>query len=468
MGDRLIMNRKQRRSAKAGQARLPEFNQGFNLVQKGDVKGALMLFRKAAKQRPDADTLGNIGYCLRQLGRNDEALVEYRKALAVNPDHVATMTNLCNILNDQGDVEAALEITERAMALAPDAYAVLINRGSTLHTAGRYDDAQAVLRKAVALYPDKAEGHKNLGNILLLKGDLPEGFREYEWRLQFSDVALALDGTAFCPPWTGEDDLNGKTLLTITEQGMGDTLHFVRYAALVRARGGQMILTCQPAFERLLKFSNAADSLLCNGDPAPKADFHAPLLSLPRLFGTSVDTIPADVPYLTAAAEWKADWETRLTPRSGKPRVGLVWSGSATHKNDANRSMPAELLDSLLGDAQVDFVSLQVDMRPEHAAVLARHPHVQNPAPLFRDYADTAGTIDNLDLVLSVDTSVAHLAGAMGKPTWVMLPFVPDWRWIIGRDDTPWYPEMRLFRQQSAGDWGGVIARVKESLAALT
>lgn len=458
-----LANRKLRRAAQRPGPKPPEFQQGVTLAEQGDYRGALALFRKAQAIRPSADIIANIGFCLKQLGEIEQGEAHYRQALAIDPDHVNCRSNLATILNDRCDFEQSEQVLRRALELEPDNLPVLVNLSNTVYGLGRYDEAEALLRHAIALAPQQPQAHKNLGNLMLLRGRLREGFADYEWRLLFPDVALALDGDRFGKPrWTGQD-LAGKTLLAVSEQGMGDTLNFVRYGALVRARGGRMLVTAQKPLVRLLRQCPVLDGLATDGEKAPAFDYHVPLLSLPTVFGTEMDSIPADIPYFAVHDDWRAKWRAFLGPRK-RPRIGLVWAGSTGHKNDANRSLPIELLAPLVDDERIDVYGLQVEMRPEHRPFLAAHPRFKQLGLFVEDYADTAALLEQIDLLITVDTSVAHLAGGLGRPVWTMLPFVPDWRWLLDRSDTPWYPDMRLFRQSGRGDWAGVLAEVRVAL----
>ena len=263
--------------------------------------------------------------------------------------------------------------------------------------------------------------------------------------------------------WTGQENLGGRRILIHAEQGLGDTLQFVRYLPLLRERGADVYLEVQPALKSLLLAQAGANGVHARGEAPPEFDFQFPLLSLPRAFATDLDTIPASTPYLAAPAEKVAKWAQAL-PVGGRPQVGLTWSGSSGHTNDRNRSIPLADFKQLFHGLPGSFFSLQKEVRNEDAAVLTALPEVANLAPDLADFTDTAAIIANLDLVITVDTSIVHLAGAMGKPTWLLLPFVPDWRWLFERKDSPWYPSLRLFRQPAAGDWKSVLAVVRSEL----
>ena len=264
------------------------------------------------------------------------------------------------------------------------------------------------------------------------------------------------------PPWDGSE-LNGKTVLLHAEQGLGDSIQFVRYVPMVRDRGGKVVLQCQPALSRLFTGLPGIDRVIKNGDPIPRFDAHCPLLSLPRAFGTTLDSIPASVPYLTADPAAALDWAKRLADRPGK-KVGIVWAGRAGYVGDRTRSLSLTTLAPLACASGITWYSLQKGYAAAQISDAPQGMELIDRTAELNDFADTAALIANLDLVISVDTAVAHLAGAMGKSVWTLLPYAPDWRWLLNRDDSPWYPTMRLFRQQRPGDWGEVIQRIAESL----
>jgi hypothetical protein len=298
---------------------------------------------------------------------------------------------------------------------------------------------------------------------LLRQGDFQNGWPEHEWRLkarsQFPVRPFAQ------PQWTGQD-VTGKAILLHAEQGFGDTIQFVRYVPLVAARGARVILECQPELCGLLKDVPGAERVIGRGDPLPAFDLQCPLLSLPRAFNTMLQTIPAQHAYLMVDPERVQQWRAKLSLAHQSVNVGLCWAGSSTHSNDANRSIDPARLAPLACDG-VTFYSLQKRDRSEAAPDVSATLALRDLGNQLVGFVDTAGVIANLDLVISVDTAVAHLAGALGQPVWLLLPFAADWRWLLSREDSPWYPGMRLFRQQRAGDWEGVIRRVAEELSGL-
>jgi hypothetical protein len=295
----------------------------------------------------------------------------------------------------------------------------------------------------------------------LLLGDFPQGWRDYEWRTEADEFVFKK--RIFEPPrWQPQDDLTGKTILLYGEQGLGDTLMILRYVPHVVGTGAKIILEVPRALISLCAEINGISQLVANGEALPAFDVQCPLMSLPYIFGTTLDTIPANVPYLAPPDDRIPDWRRRLGD-ADVMRVGIVWSGNPKHKNDHNRSIPLQSLCSLRSFG-IELVSLQKELRPDDHSVLQAYPDIRHFGEEIRDFADTAALISLVDLVISVDTSVAHLAGAMGRPLWLLLPYSPDFRWLRDREDSPWYPTARVFRQPSIGDWDSVIERVKAEI----
>ncbi len=369
------------------------------------------------------------------------------------------LNNRGNTLKELKRYDDALASYDRALALEPGFAGAHHNRGVTLQELKRYDDALASYERASALRPDFVEAHWNESLVRLQLGDFHGGWRKYEqgWK-----TGLRGEPRGFAQPrWTGAEPLAGRTLLLHVEQGFGDTIQFVRYAPLAAAAGARVILEAYPLLTTLLSEVEGVNAVVSRGEPLPAFDLHCPLLSLPLAFGTELDTIPARVPYLTAPPARLARWGARL-PRAGGLRVGLAWSGRETP--DPNRSVALAQLAPLFDLPGIHFVSLQKDVRDSDEAALRGRPELLHLGPDLADFADTAAVIEQLDLVISIDTAVAHLAGALGKPVWILLPFSSDWRWLLDRDDSPWYPTARLFRQDETRAWDTVIARVRAAL----
>jgi hypothetical protein len=298
----------------------------------------------------------------------------------------------------------------------------------------------------------------------LLMGDFREGWANSEWRWHLPDVTSNPLRDA-APQWRGEP-IAGKTIVVFAEQGFGDTIQFLRYVPMVAATGARVILAVPTVLKALAEQAAPQALVLVDGETTPPFDLQCPLLSLPLAFGTELDTIPRDLPYVRADGDRVAVWRSCL-PAGGGKRIGLVWAGRSAHGNDQNRSIDLARLRPLFDARGVQLVSLQRELRPGDAAILESSPAVTHLGDQLSDFADTSAVIECLDVVVTVDTSVAHLAGAMGKPVWILLPFSPDWRWLLGREDSPWYPTVRLFRQPAIGDWDSVIARVRAELTGL-
>jgi tetratricopeptide (TPR) repeat protein len=430
----------------------------FVLLHRHD--DALTAFDRALALSPRSpEFLSNRGNALWQLQRPGEALTSFEAALLLKPDAAEIHNNRGNALLDLNRPSDALASFDRALALKRDYAEALVNRANALRDLNRSGDAIASCDAALALDPDLAEAHWNKGLEQLLLGDFEHGWAEYEWRWKRAGNAPRDFGV---PQWRGED-IGGKTILLHAEQGFGDTIQFVRYAPMLAARGAKIVLEVPDSLMPLLSDIGGVVAMIARGEPPPPVDLHCPLMSLPLAFGTTLATIPAVVPYLRAPAARVEMWRTRLPP-SGKLRAGLVWSGKPTHRNDHNRSLALARLTPLLAQPGIEFVSLQREVRETDTAALEKSALLR-PDLGHADFADTAAIIETLDLVIAVDTAVAHLAGALAKPTWLLLPFCPDWRWMLERTDSPWYPGVRLFRQPRIGDWDSVIGRAAEGLA---
>jgi Flp pilus assembly protein TadD len=393
-------------------------------------------------------------------GRWEECVAASTTALALQPANAEALANRGAAFRMLGRVDEALADYDRALASAPGSAEVHNNRGVALAALNRHEEAIASYTRALELRPGYDRARFNRAMSRLVSGDLAEGWKDHESRWTGSDMhqgARKLPGRA----WDGREDLRGKTLLLYAEQGLGDAIQFARYASLAKQRGARVLLEVHAPLKDLLAGIEGVDRALALGEPLPPFDLHCALMSLPLAFGTRLDSIPADVPYVAAPPAHAARWRERLRDRQGL-RVGLAWSGSRTLRNDANRSIALARLARLAAPART-LVSLQKDVREADRAALA-DLGVASFADELHDFRDTAALIDSLDVVVSVDTAVAHLAGAMGKPVWVLLPFSPDWRWLLGRDDSPWYPTAELFRQPRIGDWDTVVGRVDAAL----
>lgn len=430
------------------------YNLGRLLHQRGELGRAENAYREAIRLRPDyAEAHDNLGGVLQAQGRLTDALASFRRALDLRPDYPAALSNLGTLLQDLGQVDEAIQAYRRALQLDPAFLQAAHNLGEVLQDAHRVSESIAAYENALSLDPTYADAHSGLAFALLRSGDLQRGWEEYEWRFRRADRPFPPRPVPG-PAWDGKDPA-GQTILVTAEQGFGDTIQFARYLPLLANRHAHVIFQCPAALARLCGTLEGVDEVITVAQPLPAFDCHVSLLSLPRLFGTSLKTIPADVPYLRAPEVWGHPFE------SGLPRIGLVWHANP-HAQQARswRSMPLDTLRPL-ANIQATFVSLQVE--PPPADVL----RMVDVSATISDFADTAAAIQQLDLVISVDTAVAHLAGALGRPVWTMLPYTADWRWLLDGSDSPWYPTMRLFRQPVWGNWSSVVQEVASELATL-
>ncbi|HEY3596683.1 MAG TPA: tetratricopeptide repeat protein [Paraburkholderia sp.] len=423
-------------------------------------------YEQALARDPKLDTaLNNHGIALRMLERYADALESYDDALARIGANAQLLISRANTLQQLGRHDDALASYEAALAVEPADAADWALRGGALQQLLRFDEALDCYREMQALDPTKGHAYHEEAYCRLLTGDFAEGLKRYEYRWIDADAARS-HRHADRPQWSGREPIAGKTVLLHSEQGYGDTLQFCRYASLVEARGATVVLEVPGVLKELLSSLHGVRHLVAIGEPLPPFDLQCPLLSLPLAFGTDLTSIPAQIPYLHAHAPRARVWEERLRERAPLRRlkVGLAWSGNATHNNDLNRSIKLAALAPLFAK-DATFISLHQEVRERDAATLAQSGVIHFGADL-RDFADTAALIENLDLVISVDTSVVHLAGAIGKPVWVLLPRLPDWRWMLEREDSPWYPAtVQLFRQHKPGDWQGVVERLAYALS---
>ncbi len=424
---------------------------------------AKAVFDRALQLMPGyLDALNNRGTALLDLRRPEEALADYGQVLRLAPDHADALYNRGVALQHLHRLDEALASYDQALRLKPEFIDAHINRGLVLQEFNRTEEALACYAQVLRLKPDLAEAHWNESLSRLVAGDFAEGWKKYEWRWQAE--GFPSPRRPFQQPlWLGLEPLRGRTILLHAEQGLGDTIQFCRYAQRVAALGATVLLEVQPPLKTLLAGLAGVSQIFAYGEPLPAFDCHCPLLSLPLAFGTRLDSIPQESCYLRGEPGRIAAWGHRLGGKT-LPRIGLAWSGSAENMTDHKRSIPLGQFGKLL-TPQAQFVSLQKELREADRAELERHPEIAHYGDELFDFAETAALAANLDGVVSVDTAVAHLAAALGKPVWLLLPFSPDWRWLLGRDDSPWYPTARLFRQDTPGDWDGVIARLAHKLS---
>ncbi len=438
-------------------------NQHANvLMSLGRLQEALAEFQQVLAQIPQhAEARINSGIAQAALGFPDEAVAEFDKALSIVPGHPVAHYNRGVALIDLGRYADAVAANESALAAAPEHVGAWLNRGKALAQLNRFDEAIASYARVTGIRKDHADAHFNEALALLTLGEYRRGFEKFEWR--WRRTGMPAQRSRGQPLWLGDYPLARKTVLLHAEQGLGDTIQFARYVPLLAATGAKVVLEVHPELTALMARLEGGATIIARGEAPPPFDVHCPLGSLPLAFKTEPDTVPAQIPYLSADDAHLAKWAARIGELD-RPRIAIVWSGNAGHINDRNRSIAFSRLAPLFS-VPARFVSIQRDVRSEDAAPLAGERRVTHVGAELENFTDTAAVIALADLVIAVDTAVAHLAGAMGRPVWVLLPFAPDWRWTLEGETTPWYPTARLFRQTSLGDWDGVIARVGAELA---
>jgi tetratricopeptide (TPR) repeat protein len=438
-------------------------NLGLALTGLDRLKEAERSYREAIRLKPDyPEARNNLGNALKDLGRIEDAERAYLAALRLKPDYAAAHNNLGTIHAARGRLEEAAACYRAALRLDPNYPEAYHNLANAVRGLGHWDETGIYCREALRLDPNYAEAHYNLGWWLLLTGQFEEGWREFEWRGRLKARHAPRRFTQ--PLWNGED-LGDRVLLLHAEQGAGDTFQFCRYVPLAAARG-RVVLEAPRPLLRLLTGLPGIEHIVAAGDALPPFDLQCPLLSLPRAFGTTLDTVPAEVPYLKAEPDQVAAWQARLVGLDGL-RVGLVWAGNPEQADDDRRSIAFDRFSDLAGVPGVVFVSLQKGDAAALAHARSIGMSVTDWTEELGDYADTAALIETLDLVISVDTGVAHLAGALGKPVWLLNRFDPYFVWLLNREDSPWYPTLRQFRQPVPGDWDSVVARVRTELERL-
>ena len=434
---------------------------GVVLHRKGDRPGAIEALRQAVGADGGVALYHtNLGEMLRQAGRIEEAVSEAGCALALEPRNVSVLNNLGVALYDHQEFERAAACYRRAIELEPGSPQAYSNLGNALLALGESAGALPLYRRAIGIEPDYVDAHNNLAMTLLLSGEFEEGWRELEWRHRRPSRSSTRPAA---PEWQG-GTFAGRTLLVMGEEGHGDSIHFMRYLPAVAARGGSLVVAVHRPLVGLTRRLLPEVEVVALEAPRPRCDLWCSMMSLPRVFGTTLATVPATVPYLSVDPETAERWRDRLSGGAGL-KVGMVWSGERRYLHNPRRAIAAARLAPLLGLEGIRWFSLQVG---EPAAELAGLPSgITDLSPELKDFSETAGALQALDLVISTDTAVPHLAGALARPTWVMLAFVPDWRWMLDRDTSPWYPTMRLFRQPSLGAWEDVVRRVGVELQAV-
>ena len=453
-------------------------NRGNVLRELRQFEAALASYDKAIAISPDyAEAHYNRGVVLHDLNRLEDALAGYDKAIAIRPDYAAAFCNRGVIQEHLHLFAAAAESYTQAIELQPGFVRALANRGNAQRALLQVDAAIDSCNRAISIAPDYAAAYQNRAVARLLAGDFERGWPDYEWRWKNEDSALRRDYRAFTQPqWRGQHDLRGRTLLIHSEQGLGDTIQFCRYIPLLARRGATVIFEVPPPLMQLLARLEGVAHLISRGTALPSFDYHCPLMSLPLAFRTTVATVPATVPYLSVNAERRRYWRGKLGGH-GKPRVGLVWSGGFRPDQPEVWSVNSRRNISLaklapLSNSNIEFYSLQKG-QPAESELAQLSPHDWQGAPPIdcagelEDFADTAALIEQLDLVISVDTSTAHLAGALGKPVWILNRFDTCWRWLLDRTDSPWYPTAKLYRQTQPGEWDAVVEQLRGDIQRL-
>jgi tetratricopeptide (TPR) repeat protein len=433
-------------------------------MRAGQVAEAESIWRQMLTYVPNDDaTLVKLSQVRLQADAFDEAIQLMQRAAQLRPNDAGYQSNLGVIFSTIGRFGPAISYFESAIRLQPNLAEARNNLGNALRETERYAEAESQFRTALSLRPDYADAEWNLAFVLLARGDFATGLPAYEARLKMR----GMPNRAFPQPMWDGSALAGRTILLHAEQGIGDTFNFIRYAPIVAASGGRVLALVQPTVHRLMQWQSlGVEQWLADGDALPAFDVHCPLLSLPKLFGTTMQTIPPQSPSLQVDPKLAATWKQKLADDTSKLKVGLVWAGNQFPPHNRKRSTALEALLPLANVPYASFYSLQKGAAPPSPATATAMRLIDFTLSL-NDFADTAAMIDALDLVITIDTGVAHLAGAMGKPTWTLLPAVPDWRYFLDRADSPWYPSMRLFRQLNAGDWATPIAQVVAELRGL-
>jgi tetratricopeptide (TPR) repeat protein len=438
------------------------YNLAVTLQVQEKFPKALDAYRQALALAPDnASAENNMGLVLMALGRNAEAGAAFRRALALKPDYALALINLGAILQLENKPGEAIAVIESVLALTPDDPRPLTNMGNAYIALNRPAEGLAAYGKALAIEPGLSEVRYNAALAHLVTGDMESGWAGYDSRLETEAHRRKYPFEK--ARWRRGEPVEGKSVLVYAEQGLGDTIQFARYIPLLEATGARVIVRVQVSLKSLLSHQLGTATVISTKDPVPEHDFQCSLLSLPREFGTRLDSIPSRVPYLVAPQAKTEAWRKVFAHAPGL-KVGLVWSGNPKHQFDHNRSLPIELLPEITAGMPAHFFAIQKEFRGTDREKLAGMPQIHDLSRKIVSFEDTAAIVTALDLVITVDTSVAHLAGSLGAKAWVMLGFAPDWRWLLDRSDSPWYPSLRLFRQPALGDWGAVIRDIRVAL----
>ena len=451
--------------------KVPQFhyNLGLVFISLKRQEKAIQAFQEAIKIKPDyADAHYNLGLALKKQQQFGKAVLNFRHIIKLTPDDADAYYNLGNAYEALGRYEPAVENYQLAIKKNGGFAGAFNNLALVLKAMGRIDEAISYFRETLRLQPGLADAHWNLSLALLINGQFEEGWKEHEWRFRRGKRSTIYPHRFGISLWDGSS-FTGKRLFVHSEQGFGDTLQFIRYLPMVKRLGGTVIFEAfGPLLEIMRGFPGIDELVELSPDRrhVENCDYYVPLMSLPMLFATDIPTIPSSIPYIFADPEKAGRWKNRIDKKGYK--IGIVWAGKPEHENDGNRSCAIEHFFTLAGIRGIELYGLQKGGAARQAETLGGMKRIINFDRELKDFSETAAAIENLDLVISVDTAAAHLAGAMGKPVWTLLPHAPDWRWLLERDDSPWYPTMRLFRQPARGDWDSVLDRVKDELQKLT
>jgi tetratricopeptide (TPR) repeat protein len=434
------------------------YNLGIAFHEKKQFDDAISNYQKAVRIDPElADAYNGLGNSFKEKRLPEEAIQFYQKTIKINPERADTYYNLGIVLKEKGLFREAISVYQKAIQLNPDFLDAYNNLGIALRDNQQIEESITCYKEALTIDPDDAVTHWNLSQTLLLNGNFKYGWKEYEWRLRVKDFHRA---DFHCPLWDGSD-ISGRTILLQAEQGFGDTIQFIRYAPMVKQFGAKVIVGCPKELTSLLRNIEGVRQAISYGERLPEFDLYCPLPSLPFIFGTTSESIPVKVPYIYADSSLVRRWKDKLKDNNSQLKIGLVWAGRK------QRSFSLDLFSPLSRLKQVTFYSLQKGEAAKQTENSSGKMELVDCTEEIHDFSDTVAVIENLDLIITVDTAVAHLSGALGKPVWTLLPAVPDWRWMLYRKDSPWYPTMRLFRQPSPGNWESVIATVKDELLKL-
>lgn len=435
------------------------YNLGLVLQGLGQIPEAIACYEQALRIKPDfAEAWNNLGVAHHTAGRSAQAAEYHRRAVQLQPKVSSHYNNLANALRGMNRPAEAIQEIQTGLQFDPSSHILRHHLGNALREAGRVEESVAAFDQLLRAEPAMVEAHFDRALSLLLTGDMVRGWEGYDWRWQVKGNPPPRKFAQ--PAWQGEE-VNGLRILVYAEQGAGDSIQFARYLPALARRGATVIFECPAPLVRLFRSIPEVRQVIARGGALPEFDRVCAMMSLARCFKTTIDSIPAAIPCLRSPGK-TPELPVRAGASPDDLKIGLAWAGNPTHQNDRHRSLSLKLLQPLLAQAGATFYSLQV---PPDPALASLAPACVDLTPLIRDYADTAALIDQLDLVIAVDTSVVHLAGALGCPVWLLLPYAPDWRWLLERADSPWYPTMRLFRQPQPGDWAAVVGQVAGELA---